>query len=106
MTETPEEVEGRVFFGTRPRNVFEAAAMDLLDTIPVIGTVTALERAEKYRMFGKDTLSALEVVKSIPIVGLFVAPNTYNYMTENGIIPAFKPGELKIPGLTPEKGGE
>lgn len=106
MPETPEEIGGRLFFGTRPRNVFEAVAMDLLDTIPVIGTVTALERAEKFRMFGKDTLSTLEVLKAIPGVNLLVAPNTYNYLTESGLLPAFKPGELPpMPGMK-KKGGE
>ena len=106
MPETPEEVGGRLFFGTRPRNVFEAVAMDFLDTVPVIGTVTALERAEKFRMFGKDTLSTLEVIKAIPIVGLFVAPNTYNYLTETGMLPAFNPEKMKLPLPTPQKGGE
>ena len=107
MVETPEEIGGRLFFGTRPKNIFEAMAMDVLDTIPIIGTVTALERAEKMRMFGKDVSSTLEIIKSIPIAGLFVAPNTYNYLTETGLLPKIPAGmKLPVPEELMKKGGE
>ena len=102
--EKPEEVGGRLFFGTRPKNIIEAVGMDVVDDIPLIGTVTALQRAEKKRMFGDDVGAAMQVVKAIPVVGWFVAPSTYKYMVESGLLP--KVGELpELPGMK-KKGGE
>lgn len=95
--ETPNEFGGRAFFGVRPRNIFEAIAMDLVDKVPVIGTVTALKRAEKRRMFGDDIGAALSVLDAVPIVNLFVYPNLYEYLSETGMLPKFG----KIP--TPEE---